>query len=139
MPKNPQGTEFGDLYIQFTVELPRTASASNLTPSERIELACLLEKLEGKTPTSATQNKGKSQSLVLEPARASDFGRASGPVPSMEDDHDPMGDEYHQQQQQFPFAGMNHRQFFFSSSGQSPFFGQQTNFEDDENVQCRQM
>ena len=155
MPKNAQGTEFGDLYVQYSVELPKSAAgADSLTPSERIELGRLLEKLDGdgrkgngkKTtrfpiPGNLSNLKASSasKSYTLEPASLTDFGRASGPVQQPMDDHD----DHHREddhQQHFPFGNSAaQRQFFFSSSGSSPFFGQETNFEDDPNVQCSQM
>jgi DnaJ C terminal domain len=145
MPKDPQGSEYGDLYVQYEVELPKAQSSMEyLTPSERIELTRLLEKLEGKSTQSSPPKKGsskkKTSTYVLEPAKLSDFGHASGPIPDLQDEH--LDDEHAQQHQQhFPFGGMGPRQFFYSSAGRSPFFGQESNFEsnDDENVQCRQM
>ena len=152
MPKNAQGTEFGDLYVQYSVDLPKSAAgADSLTPSERIELGRLLEKLDGDSrkdnnkkssrfpiPGNLGNLKPSSASTLytLEPASLADFGRASGPVHQPMDDHDDLHDQggHHQN---FPFGA--HRQFFFSSSGRSPFFGQETNFEDDPNVQCSQM
>lgn len=152
MPKNRQGTEFGDLYIQYSVELPTSGSTDSLTPSERIELARLLEKIDTtpattksswkhfnklSSPTAATP----AQKFALQPASLMDFGRASGPVRMEEDDEDDHDDDQGQQSQHFPFgSGAGQRQFFFSSAaGRSPFFGQETNFEDDPNVQCSQM
>jgi DnaJ-class molecular chaperone len=153
MPKNAHATEFGDLYVQFVVELPRSGSAERLSPSERIDLARLLEKFQGakhqhgrgaKMMTAAANNSSSStpppNCYTLQPAKVSDFGTASGPVSTedLHDDHHPHGQDHNgeHQQQHFPFG---HRQFFFSSSGRSPFFGQDDNFEDDEQVQCRQM
>ncbi|CAB9504350.1 protein DnaJ [Seminavis robusta] len=141
MPKDPQGTEFGDLYVQYEVEVPKAKdSMEHLTPSEQKELARLLEKLEGKTvsrkgPLLGKQTKTTNNNrYTLEPAKLSDFGSVVPEIHEDEEDHHEQ-----QQQQQFPFHGMGQRQFFFSSTGRSPFFGQETNFEDDENVQCRQM
>ena len=156
MPKNAQGTEFGDLYVQYSVELPNSAAgAQSLTPSERIELGRLLEKLDGdgrkgngkKTTRfpipgnlSNIKSSSASPSFTLEPASLMDFGRASGPVQQPVDDHDDHHQQEDDHQQHFPFGNSGaQRQFFFSSSGSSPFFGQETNFEDDPNVQCSQM
>ena len=148
MRKNPQGTEFGDLYVQYSVELPKSGSTDSLTLSERMELGRLLEKLETnkshkfRHPFNPKQS---AASYTLEPASLTDFGRASGPIPNpLEDDHHHHHHDQEQQQQyahHFPFGnGASQRQFFFSSSsGRSPFFGQENNFEDDPNVQCSQM
>lgn len=151
MPKDAQGNEFGDLYVQYQVELPKSGSTEHLTTSERIELARLLEKLE-KGPShhhlhaphfghkKKSPKAGGANHYTLERASVRDFGRASGPVPTFEDDH--HDDSHNRHHHQFPFGAGTHRQFFWSSSGsgRSPFFGQENNFDtDDENVQCRQM
>jgi len=142
MPKNPQGTEFGDLYVQYSVELPKSDSSTDaLTTSERMELARLLEKMEGISSKRKQKHAATpaSTSHTLEPASLADFGRASGtPPPPNMDDHEHHDDDY---SHHFPFGhGTGQRQFFFSSSsGGSPFFGQQENFDDDPHVQCSQM
>lgn len=151
MPKNPQGTAFGDLYIQYAVELPKKGSTERLTTAERKELARLLEKLEGNSsprkansaPSASSNQQPAGRRYTLKPAKLSDFGRASGPVPTMaDDDHQQQHADDHQQRQQqfqFPFGGGAGRQFFFSSTGGSPFSDQDNDYGDEDNAQCRQM
>ena len=141
MPKNAQGTEFGDLYVQYQVELPKTsAAASRLTAEEREQLGALIRKLEGRVQ----EHTASADVKYLQSASVSDFGTASGrpeiPRDEEEDDHyhgDPFGS---------PF-GRGRSSFYYSpSGGPSPFFGMNPEDlfrgappTDDENVQCRQM
>ena len=142
MPKNAMGTEFGDLYVQYRVELPKpNAATSRLTAEEREELGRLLRKMEGRAepdvPTSDVQ--------YLQPARPSDFGTASGTPEIPRDEEEDEGGHFSGN----PF-GNGRSSFYYSSGfggGGSPFFGM--NPEDlfrgesqtgDENAQeCRTM
>ena len=141
MPKNSQGTEFGDLYVQYEVKLPNTsAAASRLTAEEREQLGALISKLEGRVQKQSTP----SDVNYLKTASVSDFGTASGRPEIPRDEED--DDQYHGDPFGSPF-GRGRSSFYFSSSGgPSPFFGM--NPEDlfhggspagDENEQCRQM
>lgn len=140
MPKDAQGTEFGDLYVQYQVELPKTsAAASRLTPEEREQLGTLIRKLEGRV----NENRSFTDVNYLQSAIASDFGTASGrpeiPRDEEEDDHfhgDPFGSSF----------GRGRSFFYSSTGGPSPFSGMNpedlfrgASHTDDENVQCRQM
>mmetsp|Transcript_30763 Transcript_30763/g.62364 ORF Transcript_30763/g.62364 Transcript_30763/m.62364 type:complete len:752 (+) Transcript_30763:96-2351(+) len=150
---NGRGGGFGDLYVQYKVEMPSATSAAgdNLTMEERDELDRLLRKLEGgadvgaqvQNNTSLDDDKiDKDGNIIryLERASASDFGRASGIFE--QDNH--HGEEHlhhdddddHQHSSFFhafgggrggPASGF---QYFSSSRGPS---------QDDPNVQCQQM
>lgn len=149
MPKDAQGTEFGDLYIQYQVDLPATTgvAANRLTPEEREQLAKLIRKMEGRAePVSSTEYQRDLQ--YLKPAQVSDFGVASGRAEIPRDD---MDDHHHHHDDGYtnPFSSPYGRgsSFYWSSGigGPSPFFGM--NPEDlfrgpgpeDGNEQCRQM
>lgn len=150
MPKNAHGTEFGDLYVQYQVELPATTgvAASRLMPEEREQLARLIRKMEGRPEPSEPSS---SNVQYLQTANASDFGHASGrpEIPRDDDEMHDEQDDHHANPFTSPF-GQGRNSFYWSSSagGPSPFFGM--NPEDlfrgqggpphpDENVQCRQM
>ena len=120
-----------------------------LTSEERQELGRLLDKLLGSSTPKQTSANAKSTSIddtfyLLEPARLTDFGRASGRprMPTPHDDHDHMhaSDEH---QFHNPFGGNGASQFFFSSMSGGPFGDGRGNYEnhanEDEDVQCRQM
>jgi len=130
MPKDPQATEFGDLYIQYDVVTPSVSHAGSLSDEEKKQFASLLDKLEGRTAKSETDSEDEKTTWhVLKEGRLSDFGVASGKPEVGE-----FSDDYYQQS--------NTRQFFYSShSGSNPFFGtrQGPMYQDDENVQCQQM
>jgi hypothetical protein len=127
MPKNAQGTDFGDLYLQYEVKLPRTNAALNrLTREERHELSRLIRKLEGRT-LPASSNTTSKDVQYLEPARVSDFGIASGRPELPRDDHE--DEEPHVRGNPFASAFGQGQSFFYSSSrsgtntGSSSFFG----------------
>ncbi|KAL7539022.1 hypothetical protein ACHAXR_008971 [Thalassiosira sp. AJA248-18] len=109
--------QYGDLYVQYIVEMPgqtssstssssKVVNAKNLSPEERVELARLLNKLEGggseADPTlnvihssggssddgGTAGSKGKESIHHLAMASASDFGRSTE-----SDDHD-LHDEH---------------------------------------------
>jgi len=143
MPKDAQGDSYGDLYVQFKVVMPN-AKSSTLTKEEKVQLADLLDKLEGyrhrqysHTDTSDSEQgaKGKkSNAMPMKKASLSDFGRASGQpqMPQHDEIHDDDGghEDYHGFRSHFsssnPFFGM-HQQGMFHEQGM------------DENVQCQQM
>ena len=146
MPKNPQGTEFGDLYVQYEVALPqpKRTTASPLTTAERQTLGRLLRKLEGR-PEVKPEEKEMNDVHVLQPARASDFGTASGRPELPREEPDEEEEETHN-----PFAsafGRGASSFYYhSSSGNGgPFFGMNPedlfgrSAPDDETAECRQM
>lgn len=137
MPKNTMGTEFGDLYVQYTVELPKpSAAASHLTEEERAELGRLIRKMEGRVEPGAPPPDVK----FLQPASPSDFGTASGrpEIPMDEEDDDYFSGN--------PFARGRSSFYYSSGLGSSPFFGMHPEDlfrgapnTDDENTECRQM
>lgn len=129
MPKNREGTEFGDLYVQYEVVMPSPQKAQSLSTKEREELGRLLNKLEGKK-TNVKHNPSKD-ARVLTLASASDFGLKSGRPPPPEQQQQHFYEEDHNSGHQ--------QQFFFSSSrgSSNPFFANQ--FEDDGQTQCQQM
>jgi DnaJ-class molecular chaperone len=143
MPKRHAPGEYGDLYIQYKVELPKatgSSSRNNLTESERKELGRLLRKLEGGKKQSRLHTPPPPDATIhmLEPASPSDFGRASGSVVLDEDD-DLDADQHHPGLGgMFGGAGgnSNMRGFYFggSSFGSGPY-----EQDDGSNVQCQQM
>lgn len=125
MPKRNRSGEYGDLYVQFRVEMPKAKSGTVLTEEERMELSRLLTKLQGTThllhrgsnhrQKKETNNKDTSQHPeihTLHEAKTSDFGTASGRVIWEEADegtHEDQGDDFH------PFASA--ASSFFQQSG----------------------
>ena len=144
--------KFGDLYVQFNVELPKSSSqraVNPLTEEERSELSRLLRKLEGKKEdTSHGKNdrkpskKGKvadpgggseEYQYQLQQAKATDFGRASGRVTLEKDDHS----GHHEDGFHNPFGGSS---FFQQSGGRGFTYFSSSSFGDDGGQQeCNQM
>lgn len=165
MPKRNRPGEFGDLYIQYRVEMPEAKNGNALTLEEQQELSRLLTKLQGKNHllhgghhgpqherkrNENTKEEDTYESHILQAAKPSDFGRASGSV-VLEDEYD-MGGIYEDHGDEFhPFASAAssffHRQggtggtsrFYFGSSGSNPFDMGGNDDNDDGNVQCQQM
>ena len=143
MPKNAMGTEFGDLYVQYQVEMPKpSAAASRLSVEERAELGRLLRKLEGRVQQESSD---PTDVLYLETARASDFGTASG-RPEIPRDEEDEHDEHHHQFHGDPFGspfGRGQSFYYSSTGGSSPFFGMNPEdlFRDapPTDGECRQM
>jgi DnaJ C terminal domain len=168
MPKRHLPGEFGDLYIQYRVEMPDARNGDALTPDEHAELSRLLTKLQGtgkhdndhhrrhqhqhrkEDGHTDRDRKGTNEIHILQAAKPEDFGRASGKVMLDDEDtatggglHDDHGDEFH------PFASGassffhsggtgGTSRFYFGSSGNH--FGMGGNEDDDDgNVQCQQM
>jgi DnaJ-class molecular chaperone len=131
MPKNKQGSSFGDLYVQYQIALP--AMKKNLAKNERDELCRLLNKLEGKRP--AAKKMVQSGVQYSQPATAEDFGRASGTPEPLEPDEDEeeefhggMGNGFSQFRRGFHFSG--------AGTGWSPFGSYE---QESAEVQCPQM
>ncbi|GAX20746.1 DnaJ homolog subfamily B member 4 [Fistulifera solaris] len=118
MPKT--GTEFGDLYIEFEVLLPQ--HRNQLTEEEYNELKRLVHKMEGTKPAHV------KDTLELTQAKRSEFGVASG-IPPNDTRH------RYEEEQEEPHP------FFYHAQGTNPFFGMRQGpmYEEDSNVQCRQM
>ncbi|MGK3751949.1 MAG: DnaJ-class molecular chaperone [Bacillariaceae sp.] len=157
MPKRNTNDEFGDLYIQYRVDMPKSKSGKALTEEEYRELSRLLTKLDehgggndrrNRKSMSRRHNKDEQQQqpeikpkmYSLKEAKPSDFGTASGKVVWEDEDgmggdggsHDNRGDEFHQFGSSFFQRG--------SSASGSPFGGMGGGFNpDDGNVQCQQM
>jgi DnaJ-class molecular chaperone len=131
MPKRGETGKFGDLYIQYRVEMPSKSSPAVLSLEERNQLKHLLGKLQKISPSSIPENASRH---VLQTANLSDFGRASGPFRPPKDEESQLDpDDFHAR-----------RSFYWSSNGGfggHPFFGGRTNDggEDGSNVQCQQM
>lgn len=138
MPKRdatPSACEFGDLYVQFRVEMPKAANADRLSVDERAQLRKLLQKLEGKKATPPISE--DTPVRVMEKAKLSDFGTASGPFRVHQDDHAHLGDDN---------QGDFRRSFHWSNTGgfghaQSFFGGSRGGHDRDDgsNIQCQQM
>ena len=141
MPVKGARNKFGDLYVQYSVDIP-TAEAKaeeNLTPAERKRLGQLLDKLEGNIRNEDNQKDNKDI-RVLQKAAASDFGRTT--FQSFDDVEENLRTDHEDpyQREGFQFFsnshGANKRSFFSSSSSGFSNF-QQSN--DDGDVQCQQM
>ena len=134
MPKRESG-EFGDLYVQYTVELPQPNALQRLNAQERAQLGILLNKLEGKQPQILAEDP-----IVLQKASVSDFGIASGIFEMQQDES--------QEDNHGPFRGA--RSFYWSNNEKrgasnnpferNPFFASSRSDDgSNENVQCQQM
>ncbi|GKY99735.1 hypothetical protein MPSEU_000927500 [Mayamaea pseudoterrestris] len=137
MPKDKLGTSYGDLYIQYQVELPRMKHP--LTIEERAELTRLLNKLEGKQDVKPSLDKDDGAKVqYAQPANASDFGRASGtPSPLAQEQDDPL---HHDDDGSTGGRPFSRRGFSFSSSSTGREFPFGFPFEQEgDDVQCRQM
>lgn len=152
MPKqSTSGTrQYGDLYIQYVVEMPgghASKTNANLSAEERVDLARLLHKLEGKND-SCLESDNSIQVQYLEPASASDFGKS--PLPeSSHDDHLQHDDDEFQTndvndffQRAFSgrssFGNFGTGGFHYFSSGRGSGFGHGRRREESE-VECNQM
>ena len=148
MPKkNQEG--FGDLYVQYRVEMPKSKALKNgsstLSKEELHELGRLLRKLQGKSIPKKKASHDELQTFALSPALPSDFGRASGTI-ELEDDehlHDDHGEEYHPFASSFFQSGTGHGSSFYFGSfggGGHPFGGSSPYGDDDgSSQQCQQM
>jgi DnaJ-class molecular chaperone len=135
MPKRGTG-DFGDLYVQYKVELPSESALKRLSVQDRAQLGALLEKLEGKKRQTAS-----GDPIVLEKANPSDFGVASGIFRMQKDESQEETTGRH------PYGGA--RSFYWSNNspgsndpfgGNNPFFGGSSHTGgSNENVQCQQM
>jgi DnaJ-class molecular chaperone len=136
MPKRDSAAcDFGDLYVQFRVEMPKATHADRLSADERAQLQKLLQKLEGKK--AAPPLREDAPLRVMEKAKLSDFGTASGPFRVHQDDHAHLGDDS---------QGDFRQSFHWSNTGgfghAHPFFGGPRaghDRDDGSNVQCQQM
>jgi DnaJ-class molecular chaperone len=143
MPKDAQGTAFGDLYIQFKVAMPSSSSSlakarhaasttTELTLQERHELGRLLDKLLGSSSSSSPQSRGddsettateKKDLYIMHKAKLADFGRASGTprMPSSfqhdDDHHHADGDDDDDDEHYHPSSNNP-----FAGAGASQFF-----------------
>jgi len=121
MPIQNAHDEFGDLYVQYRVEVPK--STNQLTDEERQQLSELLGKLQDRPEVPSTEKRIKRQ--AMEKSKLSDFGRSGG--------------RFHEDNRS------NRRSSHFWSSGQGPgahpFFAAGSPFPEEEgsNVQCQQM
>ena len=129
--------DFGDLYIQFRVEMPKPANGKfPLSEKEQHELSRLLIKLGGgqaKKQHLRPDNNAETSSLMVASIR--DFGRASGPVNVSDDEHiyEDEGGEFHSF---FSSGG-----FFGGPAGSNFYFGGSRGAYGDDNsdTQCQQM
>lgn len=146
MPKLSTGgtQQYGDLYIQYVVEMPGGQTSNqknNLSAEERVELARLLHRLEGKnSPRIESDNSTEVQYLEL--ASASDFGKS--PLPETPHDehlhHHEDDDGFHNNdindffQRAFAgrssFGNFGNGGFHYFSSGRG---------SEDHKVECNQM
>ena len=147
MPKNALGTEFGDLYIQYQVNMPKNRGLNTkdhrsiLTEAERNELERLLNKLEGKSIGDKARIHWPFTSYkdgkIMKQASVSDFGKNAPSMSHDEDASSPFGDA----SGFTPMGGQNG--FFWSSTGSSRTtntnpFGSHVPSDEDA-TQCRQM
>lgn len=135
MPKkNKAEDEYGDLYVQFRVEMPKPqkrGSGEALSTEEMIELGRLLSKLQDGGSNEKKLPESDDEVHALRAASPRDFGKASGSIVLEEDEH---------QEDESPFSS----QFFPGAAGGSSFyfgssFGGGRPNDDDGNMQCQQM
>jgi DnaJ-class molecular chaperone len=141
MPKKYHNDEFGDLYIQYRVEMPKSRNENPLSKQELQELGRLLAKLQESMPRKDPD--GGTEILSLQEASSSDFGRASGNVHLDSDEHlhSDHGDEFHPFASNFfPHSPSRGSSFYFGGHGGQPF-GQPDPYGEDDgsDVQCQQM
>jgi DnaJ-class molecular chaperone len=138
MPKNAMGTEFGDLYVQYQIQMPKNKHHSKehpaLTEAERQELERLLNKLEGKSDYSSRKShwpfESSGDSKIMKKASVSEFGKHR---PTQNSHDESFGDDGFGAGRGFsPFSQQG---FFWHSSSGAPF-GQS---QPEEEAQCRQM
>jgi DnaJ-class molecular chaperone len=79
MPKPGERDSFGDLYVQYRVEMPTQQAVNSLTNDEREQLGTLLGKLDGINFDNKVGKKEKNNVRLMQKASPADFGRASGP------------------------------------------------------------
>jgi hypothetical protein len=80
MPKVPTGIVFGDLHVQYQVDMPRWQRRLCSGGEKRAELGRLLDKLDG-SRTKQEEPPPKQEVHILQQASLADFGRASGRPP----------------------------------------------------------
>ncbi|KAL3906756.1 MAG: hypothetical protein SGARI_003856, partial [Bacillariaceae sp.] len=165
MPKRNHNGEFGDLYVQYRVDMPKARNGSALSDEERHDLSRLLTKMQGNNKLQYSKAKSSRRKATkksnpdagdvnaeeqerkeaeegeethrLLDAKVSDFGVASGRV-EWEDD-----DGFHGQDPGddfHPFA--SGASGFFGGSGSGSRFYYSSNFGengDDGPTQCQQM
>eukprot|EP00531_Pseudo-nitzschia_arenysensis_P001996 CAMPEP_0116124890 /NCGR_PEP_ID=MMETSP0329-20121206/5523_1 /TAXON_ID=697910 /ORGANISM="Pseudo-nitzschia arenysensis, Strain B593" /LENGTH=539 /DNA_ID=CAMNT_0003618903 /DNA_START=113 /DNA_END=1729 /DNA_ORIENTATION=+ len=121
MPKRNENGEFGDLYVQYRVEMPEnprgSRASSVLTDDEYKELSRLLSKLEESNVAANRRRKSRNGTPkaddkvhTLQEAKSSDFGTASGRV-SFEEEEGPGGG-FHEDEGFDPFGST-----FFGAQG----------------------
>jgi len=148
MPKrgsNLSSPQYGDLYIQYVVEMPggqSSKSLNKLSAEERIELARLLHKLEGKD-YRFTCSESDNQIQYLEPASASNFGK-SHPADTVHDEHLHQDEQYQTNDIndffQRAFTGRSAPFGSFGSGESFQYFsGRGFGNDDDHKVECNQM
>jgi hypothetical protein len=150
MPKQctSGSVQYGDLYIQYVVEMPgsKNSKLSNtLTSEERVELARLLHKLEGKSDPCLEFNNSSGVEF-LELASASDFGKNS-PSDGSHDDYLPNDHEnehgFHTNDIndffQRAFSGRSQSFGNFGSGGFHYFSSRGGEQDHGHNVECSQM
>jgi DnaJ-class molecular chaperone len=156
MPKRNQNGEFGDLYIQYRVDMPKARNGNPLSEDELQELSRLLTKLQGSNRLSyakgtlkrknSKKNDGAGEDEQeqddeeeihrLLDAKVADFGVASGKVVWEDDDGfhgQDHGDDFH------PFASAASSFFGGSSSGSRFYYSNFGGGDEDGTTQCQQM
>ena len=130
MPKD--STSYGDLYVQYSVELPKVSDTRNLSDEETQKLCQLLNKLEGKASSGFEETDDDPSVRFLEEASVKDFGRNVPHHFEHEDNDDQWAGVG-------GFSPFGNGRFQFGSTSSNPFFGDTASFDDDPNVQCQQM
>jgi len=124
MPKRRGGgtiEEFGDLYIQYRVDMPK--STYPLSDEERVQLSTLLGKIQSK---SSKINETTTKRKISKKAKISDFGRGAASARPRQ-----------QERRRRPNSS-----FFYQDGGagfSNQFFGNSSPKQDDSNVECNQM
>jgi DnaJ-class molecular chaperone len=91
MPKRNQSGEFGDLYIQYRVEMPKANQGDMLSGQELKDLSRLLKKIQGKNTRISHRGIGrkqrKSSRKELDKVSVDGDGNADGDAHSEDEQH----------------------------------------------------
>jgi DnaJ-class molecular chaperone len=94
MPKRNHNGEFGDLYVQFRVEMPKANQGNSLSGQELKDLSLLLNKLQGVNKKTAQHESARKQKNInKEAVKTSVHGQSDDT--SLEDEQHMNSEEIH--------------------------------------------